>query len=145
MWKFPGWIRAAAAGLCHSHSNTRCYTTAHGNARSLTHWPRPGVKPASSWFLVRFLSTAPQRNSWVFLFISVMSMGRCFVRKNASKRNFQILGYAYSSTAKLKFKKYLLVSSPTNNVWMCSLPQIFANIWYWSFIFSLSIHFADYW
>ena len=30
------------------------YTTAHGNTRSLTHWSRPGIKPASSWMLVGF-------------------------------------------------------------------------------------------
>ena len=28
------------------------YTTAHGNTRSLTHWARPGIEPATSWFLV---------------------------------------------------------------------------------------------
>ena len=39
-------IRAAAAGLHHSHSNTG----------SLTHWTRPGVKPASSKILVGFLT-----------------------------------------------------------------------------------------
>ena len=37
------------------------YTTAHGNARSLTHWERPGIEPASSWMLLRFVSTDPQR------------------------------------------------------------------------------------
>ena len=31
------------------------YTTAQGNARSLTHWMRPGIKPVSSWMLVRFV------------------------------------------------------------------------------------------
>ena len=31
------------------------YTTAHGNARSLTHWLRPGIEPASSWILVEFI------------------------------------------------------------------------------------------
>ena len=41
-----GWIGATAAGLCHSHSNTR----------SLNHWAGPGIKPASSWILVRFLT-----------------------------------------------------------------------------------------
>ena len=29
------------------------YTSAHSNARSLTHWVRPGIKPASSWIPVR--------------------------------------------------------------------------------------------
>ena len=44
-------IRAIAAGLYHSHSNTR----------SLTHWASPGIKPASSWMLVRFVFDEPQR------------------------------------------------------------------------------------
>ena len=35
------------------------YTIAHGNAKSLTYWVRPGIKPASSWLLVRFISTEP--------------------------------------------------------------------------------------
>ena len=37
------------------------YTTAHGNAGSLTHKARSGIEPATSWFLVRFVSTAPQQ------------------------------------------------------------------------------------
>ena len=36
------------------------YTTAHGNARPLTQWARPGIEPATSWFLVEFVSPAPQ-------------------------------------------------------------------------------------
>ena len=40
-----GWIRATAANLHHSHSNVG----------SLTHWTRPGIEPASSWILVRFV------------------------------------------------------------------------------------------
>ena len=36
------------------------YTTAQGNTRSLTHWARPGIKPATSWFLIRFISPAPR-------------------------------------------------------------------------------------
>ena len=35
------------------------YTTAHGNTGSLTHLARPGIEPASSWILVRFLSAVP--------------------------------------------------------------------------------------
>ena len=34
-------------------------TTAHGNARSLTHWTRPVIEHASSWILVRVISTEP--------------------------------------------------------------------------------------
>ena len=60
-----GWIGAAAAELCHSHRNTRskavsaAYTTAHGNARSLMPWARPGMEPASSWVIVGFITTEP--------------------------------------------------------------------------------------
>ena len=35
------------------------YTMAHGNTRPLTHQARPGIEPASSWILVRFVSTEP--------------------------------------------------------------------------------------
>ena len=32
------------------------HTAAHGNAGSLAHWAGPGIEPASSWILVRFLT-----------------------------------------------------------------------------------------
>ena len=41
-------------------SASATYTAAHGNTGSLTHQGRPGIKPATSRFLVRFISTAPQ-------------------------------------------------------------------------------------
>ena len=68
-----GLIRAEAASLHHSHSNTRSkphlqiraafstYTTAHGNTGSSTHWAGPGIEPATSWFLVGFISAVPRR------------------------------------------------------------------------------------
>ena len=43
-------------------------TTAHGDARSSTHWARPGVEPPTSWFLVRFISDVPQQELLVCLF-----------------------------------------------------------------------------
>ena len=49
------------------------YTRAHSNTGSLTHWVRPGIEPATSWFLVGFVSTAPQQElqlipifEWIF-------------------------------------------------------------------------------
>ena len=44
-------------GSSQARSQIRAYITAHGNARSLTHRVRPGIKPASSWILVRFVTT----------------------------------------------------------------------------------------
>ena len=52
-------IRAPAAGLHHSHSNTRSsvnYATTHTNARSLTNWAKPGIEPTSSWILAGFVT-----------------------------------------------------------------------------------------
>ena len=44
-----GWIAAMATSQRHSHSN----------ARSLTHWGRPGIEPASSQIPVGFVTTEP--------------------------------------------------------------------------------------
>ena len=49
----------AAADHSHSHRYARSepiYTTAHGNAGSLTHRVRPGIEPTSLWILVGFVS-----------------------------------------------------------------------------------------
>jgi len=32
------------------------YTTTHSNTGSLTHWARPGIEPATSWFLMGFVN-----------------------------------------------------------------------------------------
>ena len=68
-----GWMGATAAGLHHSHSNIgyATYTIAHGNTRSLTHWARPGIEPSSSWMLVGFTSTVPQRELLKNFFFSL--------------------------------------------------------------------------
>ena len=69
----------AATGLHHSHSNAKSepclwptYTTAHDNTRSLTHWAKPGIEPATSWFLVRFISTTPRQELSSCLFYEYM-------------------------------------------------------------------------
>ena len=54
---------ATAADLHHSH----------GSAGSLTHGSRPGIKPATSWFLPSWIvSAAPQWELWLhFLYIKI--------------------------------------------------------------------------
>ena len=42
------------------HAMSETYTTAHSNARSSTHWTRPGIEPASSWLPARFVSAEPR-------------------------------------------------------------------------------------
>ena len=69
-----GLIRVVAAGPHQSHSNVRSELclgpAAHGNARSLTHWARPGMEPTTSWFLVGFVSATPRGE--LFFFFSVL-------------------------------------------------------------------------
>ena len=43
------------------------YTTAHGNAGSLTHWARPRIEPTASWFLVIFVNHCATRGTSFFL------------------------------------------------------------------------------
>ena len=42
-------------------------------AAPLTHWVRPGVEPATSWFLVRFISGVSQQELLIFTFYKELS------------------------------------------------------------------------
>ena len=48
------------------------YTTGHSNTRSLTHRVKPGIKPASSWILVRFITAEPQQELLIVLFKAIL-------------------------------------------------------------------------
>ena len=50
------------------------YTTAHGNAGSLTHWARPGIELTTLWFLVGFVSSTPRRELLLFFFFFSFSL-----------------------------------------------------------------------
>ena len=54
-----GPIGATAASLHHTHSNTRSSHICDLNHRSIP-GARPGIEPATSWFLVGFISAVPQ-------------------------------------------------------------------------------------
>ena len=60
------------------------YTTAHSNAGSLTHGLRPGIKPASSWMLVAFISAAPQRELLTLVLIGIDCSIQRYMNKLAS-------------------------------------------------------------
>ena len=53
------------------------YTTAHGNARPLTHWMRPGMEPATPWLLGGFVNhwAMTDGNSSFFLRAATMAYG----------------------------------------------------------------------
>ena len=63
-----GQIRAAAAGLLHRHGNARSEPHLWATPRRSRqcqifnpHWAGPGIEPASSCILVRFVTTEPQQ------------------------------------------------------------------------------------
>ena len=91
-----GQIGAAAASLHHSLSNTgsklylksATYTTVYDEARSLTHWARPGIKLASSWMLVRFVNHwtttgTPVPFIFFFFFFNLCGMNLTKVKETA--------------------------------------------------------------
>ena len=60
--KLPAYTRATPPDLshvCNLHHS-------HSKAGSLTHWARLGIKPASSWILVGFVTNEPQRELCFF-------------------------------------------------------------------------------
>ena len=57
---------------CQIQVTSSTYTTPHSNTRSLTYWVRPRIEPATSWFLIRFVSTVPWREL-PFLFLRSLS------------------------------------------------------------------------
>ena len=54
--QLPAYVTATAM---QNLSRSATYVTAHSNAKSLTYSARPGIKPATSLFLVRFVSAVP--------------------------------------------------------------------------------------
>ena len=103
-------IRAVAAGLCQSHRKARSkphlWPTPQftGNAGFLTHWARSGTKPSTSWFLVRFVSAAPQRDLRIFHLKLISHSGKC---KNCLCTHYR----CYHVFSILKIQYHLLFST----------------------------------
>jgi len=57
---------------CQIQATSATYITAHGNARSLIHGAMPGIEPATSWFLVGFVSTVPRQELHILLFFHLI-------------------------------------------------------------------------
>ena len=75
--QLPAYTMATARRI---QATSAIYTTAHGNAGSLTHWARPGMEPITSWFLVRFLSAVPQLELQVLNFEVMQRVSRKLMR-----------------------------------------------------------------
>ena len=59
IWRFPSqgsnWICSHTTATATRDPSHVCGLH-HSNARSLTHWVRPGIEPVSSWMLVGFIN-----------------------------------------------------------------------------------------
>ena len=63
------------------------YTTAHGNAGSLTHWVRPGIEPATSWFLVRFTNPWATMGTPPLTFLYIMCLLSLYIINHREPRD----------------------------------------------------------
>ena len=94
-----GWIRAAAAGLYHSYGNTdlshSCSLCCSMQQRlTLTHWVRPGIKPASSRILSQVLNpVCHNRNSLIYYFLSSTIAFFNLITFNGKKREIYFACY----------------------------------------------------
>jgi len=79
------------------------YTTAQGNAGSLTHWVRPGIEPKSSWILVRFV------NHWTTKGTLHVVLSMSFDKCMTSIHNYGIIK---NSVPTLKNPQCCTLSSP---------------------------------
>ena len=63
------------------------YTKAHGNARSLIHWVKSGIKLSSSWIPVRFLTVEPQWEVPRVVFLKILSQSKLFCSTSSKLNN----------------------------------------------------------
>ena len=93
------------------------YTIAHSKARSLTHWARPGIEPASSWLLVGFITAEPQWKLLRCYFIS----GYCYMnlgKRTPGFRKTLSCAFWYESEGQvLRVFKGLLIATPPQSSW----------------------------
>ena len=55
------------------------HTIAHSNAGFLTHWGRPGIKPESSWILVRFINHWATMGTPRCSYLNVKNLWICYL------------------------------------------------------------------
>ena len=122
------------------------YTTAHGDAGSLTHWSRPAFKPMSSWIVVRLVSTEPQWEvrHWHF-FEDYLLSGRMSLNLSSV---FSCWGYDYAVSARITQKYYCvpfqLITSRDSWCWYNLLLELFTLIpWLiWDLLVSPWCHYS---
>ena len=115
-WPWQHQIRAASA----------TYTTAHGIARSSTHWARLRAEPISSWILVGFVTAEPQwelppSSSKSFEYLSWLSNVRAAEEPLFCKKIF----LTHSRQGNLDVCQLYM----TDNLWDMSIKVIDSECW----------------
>ena len=93
------------------------HTTAHGNARFLTHWARPGIEPPFSRILVGFITTEPQQDLPV-LVISYLSSSPVLISL-AVQLSLGLLSYLV-----LVLASSIALPQPVQLTWSCPVRCI---------------------
>ena len=81
------------------------YTTAHGNNRSLTHWVRRGIEPASSEILVRLCPLHHSRNPAILCFEERKQEGICYLKPEVKNRAEFLQGWQTGVTKRIPQQK----------------------------------------
>ena len=109
--KLKLWLPAyAKPQQCQTQAACVTCRTPHGNARSLTHWVRPGIEPTSSWILVRFVSAEPQWEFSGIIFLIYLSDIVLWVYRNATYLCILILYPATLPNLLMRFHSFLVAS-----------------------------------
>ena len=100
------------------------YTTAHDNARYLTHWASPGIETASSWMLVIFVSAEPQWELLPSLFKIHFSFWHSVCMRSTDLYSQSLILYSASSSlllnpSRLFFSSVVVIVSFKTSVWYC--------------------------
>ena len=107
------------------------YTTAHGNARSITHWTSPGIEPATSGSF----PLCHDGNSLFFVFVFVFLLSFSFNQNDSLKDIINSVKYVYK-TLLLETEGYCPSSSHPS-------ISFISFIWLlWSFSFCCNLFFC---
>ena len=89
------------------------YTIAHGNARSLTYWARPGIEPTASWILVMFLIYCSVTGTPHLSFLTLCLFSLCFLGPHSWHMEFPRLGVE----SKLQLPAYTTAVPDLSHIW----------------------------
>ena len=114
------------AQQCRIRAESVTYTTAHGNAGSLTHWESPRIEPASLWIPAKFINHwAMTGTPWFFNYFVYMHSS--IVRQCSSSGDtihrpehffsIDILKSVFLSHLYLKIKRHFFKC--VKSLWVC--------------------------